>query len=302
MTAKPTAELARYLFDYEPSTGLLTWKNPNARSVKPGDVAGTSTKKASRYVYVNDEPMMCTRLVWLIVHGKLPSSRILARNGDLKDLRIDNLYLQIAKKPPTRTAAFHARKSFVKSVWVRVLRDHVTTEWRSFEQFYAQVQDEVFKHCRFVRPNENKPIGPHNYKIESMAKFDRSTKQGREAYYKYKNSVNIDIRKRYEMRTKFGITLEEFKAKIIEQNGVCAICGEPETAVRNGQVMHLSVDHCHTTGAVRSLLCKGCNNGIGWFKENVNAMRAAADYIERHAAKHKSVPASNVIQLKQKER
>lgn len=41
-------------------------------------------------------------------------------------------------------------------------------------------------------------------------------------------------------------------------------------------------DHCHATGAVRDWLCRSCNAGLGLFRDNPAAMRAAADYIERH--------------------
>lgn len=300
MPTNLTAAEAHHFFNYNPETGELTWNNPIAAAMKPGDVAGSVQKGGTRYVYVNNEPVVASRLVWLMSYGEWPPSRVLTRNKNAADLRLNNLYLQVAKTPPTRTAAFHRRKAFVKSVWNRMIRDHITTGWKSFDQFSAQVGEELFKHCILVRRTDAKPIGPSNYKVEARSKFDRSTKEGRKAYQKYKNSMNLDVRKSYEMRTRFGITLDEFRAKVVAQKGVCAICGEPETASRNGQVMHLSVDHCHTTGDVRDLLCKGCNNGIGWFKENPAAMRAAADYIERHKAKQNSVPASNVIQLKAK--
>lgn len=47
------------------------------------------------------------------------------------------------------------------------------------------------------------------------------------------------------------------------QDGMCALCGKPESVKRNGRVVRLAVDHCHETGRVRGLLCFGCNVSIG---------------------------------------
>jgi len=57
------------------------------------------------------------------------------------------------------------------------------------------------------------------------------------------------------------------------QDGLCAIC-------RAAPASH--VDHDHATGAVRQLLCFNCNGGLGQFKDNPVALRAAAAYVERH--------------------
>jgi hypothetical protein len=67
---------------------------------------------------------------------------------------------------------------------------------------------------------------------------------------------------------------------VAQQNGVCAICREPEREERS-----LSVDHCHLTGRVRSLLCSGCNKAIGFLRESPLLARAAATYLEQQLSK-----------------
>lgn len=80
---------------------------------------------------------------------------------------------------------------------------------------------------------------------------------------------------------KYGITNQRYVELLAEQNGVCKICTEPETLTRHGVVVSLSIDHCHTTGRVRGLLCSACNRGLGLFRDLPFILRAAADYLER---------------------
>ncbi len=80
---------------------------------------------------------------------------------------------------------------------------------------------------------------------------------------------------------KYGITSEQYELMLISQNGVCKICGQPETK-RNApnQIQILSVDHDHQTGKVRGLLCHSCNRGLGAFKDNVTFLDAASAYLK----------------------
>ena len=94
----------------------------------------------------------------------------------------------------------------------------------------------------------------------------------------------------------FGITLEQYQEMLLAQNGVCAICRKPETMIRRGRVQMLGVDHHHESGALRDLLCAACNLLVGHSRESPEFLRAAADYLERHAAR----PAGNVIPMKGK--
>lgn len=66
------------------------------------------------------------------------------------------------------------------------------------------------------------------------------------------------------------------------QGGVCAICKKPERHRSNGpKVKRLAVDHDHTTGEVRGLLCNNCNRALGLFGDDVTALQAAIDYLSR---------------------
>lgn len=66
-----------------------------------------------------------------------------------------------------------------------------------------------------------------------------------------------------------------------KQNRLCAICGNPETRIIRGKSI-LSVDHNHKTGKVRALLCNNCNQGIGKLKDNIDILKLAIEYLEKH--------------------
>lgn len=83
----------------------------------------------------------------------------------------------------------------------------------------------------------------------------------------------------YNLRKKYGMTQEAFDAMLAGQGGVCAICGTSDFSAGNGQ--RPVVDHDHETGAIRGILCFGCNIGIGAFKEKLAIVRAAVAYLER---------------------
>lgn len=86
--------------------------------------------------------------------------------------------------------------------------------------------------------------------------------------------------RQFNLRHIYGMTIEEYNAMLEEQNGVCAICGKPETATRDGQALPLHVDHCHTTDAIRGLLCAKCNTALGLMHEDPDRIKALLKYIE----------------------
>lgn len=70
---------------------------------------------------------------------------------------------------------------------------------------------------------------------------------------------------------KYGLTYEEYQTMLVEQNGECAICSKV--------LEKPCIDHCHTTGKVRGLLCNSCNTGLGHFKDNPDSLEAAIRYL-----------------------
>lgn len=83
----------------------------------------------------------------------------------------------------------------------------------------------------------------------------------------------------HHLRRQFGITLAEYEALLARQGGVCAICGGPQGDTYRGRAREFTVDHDHTTGAVRGLLCGLCNRGLGNFRDTPALMLRAAEYV-----------------------
>ncbi len=88
-------------------------------------------------------------------------------------------------------------------------------------------------------------------------------------------SLKTETRERHLVR-KYGVTLADYEAMLAAQNGKCAICQTTPETQRYG-VFH--VDHCHATGKVRGLLCRGCNNILGVVKDDPEALRRAIAYL-----------------------
>lgn len=95
---------------------------------------------------------------------------------------------------------------------------------------------------------------------------------------KYPERVRI-TEQRANLKQWYGMTLAEYDTLFERQQGRCAICQQPEPVKDGGIVKRLHVDHDHTTGKVRGLLCQCCNMGLGNFKDQANLLESAAHYL-----------------------
>lgn len=74
--------------------------------------------------------------------------------------------------------------------------------------------------------------------------------------------------------SKYGITREDFERMAKEQNESCAICQTPFK-----ETFRTCIDHCHSGGQVRGLLCFHCNTGLGHFKDSKELLEKAIKYL-----------------------
>lgn len=99
-----------------------------------------------------------------------------------------------------------------------------------------------------------------------------------EASYRVKHAAKRKVQMReWRLKKVFGLSVEEFDSMLQNQNGTCAICHTPEpTGVGNWHV-----DHCHTTGRIRGLLCSKCNHVLGLVNDDRSTLLSAINYLDK---------------------
>jgi|HubBroStandDraft_1064217.scaffolds.fasta_scaffold00305_35 hypothetical protein len=102
-------------------------------------------------------------------------------------------------------------------------------------------------------------------------------------YRKRRGAADDNYRLKDKLKS-YNLTVEQYKDMIEKQNNKCAICGNEETrrSRTSGKIVTLSVDHCHDSNKVRSLLCHSCNVGLGAFKDSIELLDKAIEYLKKH--------------------
>jgi hypothetical protein len=117
---------------------------------------------------------------------------------------------------------------------------------------------------------EERRVYEHRYRQSAKGKAKRVD-------WARRNRLRLNERIRREDRhytNRYGITQDDYRQMFADQCGACAICLEP------AQGRKLCVDHCHTTGKIRGLLCRKCNSGIGMLRDSSVIVRLAANYLD----------------------
>ena len=100
-------------------------------------------------------------------------------------------------------------------------------------------------------------------------------KLGATHYIKNKEKIKSQVRI-YDLKVDHGITIEMFNEMFENQNGCCYICGKHQKDLNRS----LCVDHNHTTGQIRGLLCHSCNFILGFAYENIDTLKKSIEYLE----------------------
>lgn len=151
---------------------------------------------------------------------------------------------------------------------------------KSYEKWFESLKQDPVKFSEFL---EKEKIRSKNKREKSYQ--DPEKKENYKEYQKKFYSENKDKIQKYASRDtkyvkninlarRYGISIEQYSSLIENQNHCCAIC--------KLHVEKLVVDHCHTNGNVRALLCRACNVAIGFLKEDLQIMQNAIEYVKKY--------------------
>lgn len=99
---------------------------------------------------------------------------------------------------------------------------------------------------------------------------------------RYREANRGKLKDRWLSRT-YGMTASDVEALLAEQGGKCAACGTSEVKSRKGW----HIDHCHSSGKVRGILCHNCNSSLGHAKDSIHVLRSLISYLERNGHEQK---------------
>lgn len=164
--------------------------------------------------------------------------------------------------------------------WTARVKDGRAPEWNDFYVFVEHVGTRPSERHRLKRFDISKPFGPDNFYWKEQLTSSSVSLIEKAAYQREWRSKNSARAKSYDLKRSYGIGIEQYDAMLSIQNEACAICRKPEHVFdKNGKLRKLAVDHCHTTGLVRGLLCTNCNKALGHFKDDVNLLNSAIKYL-----------------------
>lgn len=191
--------------------------------------------------------------------------------------------------PAARRARYHQRKAEDEGYLARVNEYH--RQWRAAHPERAAVAARASTAAYRNRHPER--ISEYKARPESRRKEAEGMARRRAAdLERYREMRLRDYHNDPDASTKsraraHGMTLADYQARVAEQDGKCAICRREETARGStGRIRRLGIDHDHTTGEVRGLLCHACNVALGLLNDDPELLEAAAGYL-RSAARRR---------------
>jgi len=121
-----------------------------------------------------------------------------------------------------------------------------------------------------------------NTKKKKLLEYLNYKDKDKEWAEKYKNDNIIPKNKDSQLRHNFGITLDDYNKILEKQDHKCAIChiSLEEFTSQHKKFNYFVVDHNHTTGKIRGLLCSNCNTALGMLNDNINNLYMAINYLQ----------------------
>ena len=90
----------------------------------------------------------------------------------------------------------------------------------------------------------------------------------------------LAVERKSKLKITYGITPEQYDVMLAKQNGKCAICSVKKPG---GRTKMFFIDHCHSTGSIRGLLCMRCNTGLGLILDSPKYLLNAISYLKENS-------------------
>ena len=191
----------------------------------------------------------------------------LSRGSSLKkkyNLSIDNYQRMIEQQNNKCAICSNGETNTFKGNIVYLSVDH---DWKT-----GKVRELLCKNCNTSLGNLNEDISLFYKCIKYLKKHQEDKEES-----KY---INL---KKDGFTVTYQLTTEEYKRRIEQQGGVCAICRNGETKKHKNKLSKLSLDHNHKTGKVRELLCKNCNTSLGNLNDDISLFYKCIEYLKKHS-------------------
>ena len=114
-----------------------------------------------------------------------------------------------------------------------------------------------------------------NSKDGCLARCKKCISDQRKVNYSPDKALNAVLKSRY------GISKEQYESKLEAQNHQCAICRTTDPGKYHGR---FCVDHNPLTNEVRGLICHNCNSALGNFKDNALVLLNAVNYLNQYGS------------------
>jgi len=165
---------------------------------------------------------------------------------------------------------------------------------KPLENFYTRPNGQPFPECS--KCNSNRSLRFQTVHSEKTKTYKSSPRYLEKAYKRNKERRERfpEIARNYQMKSHYGITWDEYQKILLNQNGVCAVCGNTETRYIKGKLCRLSVDHDHSCCSgykscgkcIRGLLCSKCNTALGLLEDDPKVISTLHEYVNKQNRGH----------------
>jgi hypothetical protein len=137
------------------------------------------------------------------------------------------------------------------------------------------------KGCHAERIKDLRQREPEKFK-ERAKKWRENNPSYVAGWQKRNKKRTKDTKRKEYLKSQYGITPDQYNEMRVLQNYCCVTCGKHEDDCPNAGATALNVDHCHTSGAIRKLLCMSCNIALGKVEDSIVILENLIQYLKDH--------------------